>query len=477
MRQSKLLDLLRTLSARQTARLEEYLASPFFNKNEELLAFYRFLKGFAPDFRQEGLDKKNVLEKGIPGVSLDPRRLAYLMSDLLKLAEGFLTVEILLEDTPLTNRTLLEIYFGKELTKHYHGIMEKAERQLEEYPFRNAEFYYLQFQLRQLEYLHSDQSQRTYNPFLQNAANALDAFYLVEKLRLSCAMVNLAQLINVEYDLRWTGEVLQIAERSPEFQTPVIQVYLSLFRMLKHPETPDYYFDAKEQLFAHSQKLDKAELTRLSGALFNFCSRRINRYNDPVFWKEYLEVGKFLLREELILEEGRLSPWLYKNLVTAGLQLRDLEWTHAFIQEYRDRLPETYQEPLYEYNLAHYFYHLGQYDEAQRTLMQVEFRDVFLAVTTRSLLIKIFYETGQTELLFSHLEAFRIFIIRNKLLPGQIRKQVQQFLDFTRKLARIERFEAEKLPALAEQLPDASNILHRDWLVEKIGEKRKRWSV
>ncbi|MCB9283200.1 MAG: hypothetical protein H6563_03930 [Lewinellaceae bacterium] len=477
MRQSKLLDLLRTLSTRQISRLEEYLASPFFNKNEDLLAFFRFLKNYAPDFAHADLEKSHLLKKGMAGKRTDAKRLAYWMSDLLKLTENFLTAEVLLDDDQLTNRTLLEIYYDRGLYKHYKAVLEKAERQLAEYPYRNTEFYHLQFQLKQLQYAHSDQSQRTFNPDLQEAANTLDVYYLVEKLRLACAMVNLVQLLNVDYDLSWTEEVLNALEKSPDLQTPAIRVYLAMYQMLKHPEAPANYSKAKEALWAHSGQFDKTELAILSGALFNFCSRRINRYNDPFFWKEYLEVGKFLLQKELILDDGRLSPWLYKNLVTAGLQLEDLEWTADFIQSYKDRLPESYQEPLYEYNLAHYYYHLQRYDEAQHTLLQVEFRDVFLALSTRSLLVKIFYETDQIELLFSHLEAFRVYMLRNKLLPASNRKQVQQFIDFTRKLARIDKPEAEKLPELEAKLPDASEVLHREWLLEKIGEKRVKFKV
>jgi hypothetical protein len=472
MRDSKLIELLRTLTPRQLSRLEEYLASPYFNKKEELLSFFRMLKPYAPAFSNSSLDKADLQKNG-----WDARRLAYLMSDLLKAAEHFLTAESLLEDPHLGKRALLEMYFQKELHKHYKSVMEKAERELEEYPFRDAEFYYAQFQLRQLEYLHSDQSQRAYNPHLQEAANALDAFYLVEKLRLSCAMVNMVQLLNVSYDLRWTEEVRQIAERSPELQTPAIRVYLAMYKMLQHPELPEAYFEARAQLLANERIFDREELASLSVALFNFCSRRINRFNDEVFWKEYLEVGRFLLKKELLLEEGRLSPWLYKNLVTAGLQLDEHDWTLAFIRNYKDHLPESYQEPLYEYNLAHYYYHLGDYDKAQYTLMQVEFKDVFLALSTRGLLVKIFYESGQDELLYAHLEAFRIYLIRNKLLPEANRRQVQQFIDFTRKLARIEKFEGEKLLQLEAQLPEASEILHRDWLLEKLKTKRKLWGL
>lgn len=471
MLQSKLLELLRTLTPRQLGRLEEFLASPFFNKNEDLLALLRALKSYAPGFSAPELEKEAFLKRE----KWDAKRLAYWMSDLLKQAETFLTVEALLEDDHLGHRALLEMYYRKNLVKHYKGVLEKAGRKLEEYPWRNAEFFYWQFQLRQLEYLHSDKSQRTYNPHLQEAAHALDTFYLVEKLRLSCDMVNLVQLLNVEYDLSWTEDILPIAARSAEVQAPAVQVYLAMYRMLKDNQDTAAYFEAKEKLLAFSSLFDKPELTTLSVFLFNFCSRRINRFNDPFFWKEYLEVGKFLLREELIFEEGRLSPWLYKNLVTAGLNQDEPEWTLEFIQSFRDRLPESYQEPLYEYNLAHYYYNLGRHDEAQRTLMQVEFKDVFLALSTRSLLVKIFYETDQEELLFSHLEAFRIYLLRNKLLPESNRKQVQQFIDFTRKLARIGKPEADKLPELEKQLPGASQVMHRDWLAEKIAEKMKKW--
>lgn len=469
MLQSKLMELLRTLTSRQHSRLEEYLASPFFNKNEDLLAFFRALKPFAPAFSSPALGKEVFLKKE----NLEARRLAYLMSDLLKQTENFLIVEALLEDDHLGNRALLEIYHQKGLAKHYRGLLDKATRKLEEYPWRNAEFLYWQFQLRQLEYLHSDKSQRTFNPFLQEASHALDRFYLVEKLRLSCAMVNMVQLLNVDYDLGLAEDILPGAGA----QMPAVQVYLAIYRMLKDPEDRPSYFEAKEKLLAHAGLFDKPELTTLSIFLFNFCSRRINRFNDPFFWKEYLDVGKFLLREELIFEDGRLSPWLYKNLVTAGLQQDEHEWTHEFIQSYKDRLPESYQEPLYEYNLAHYFYHRKQYDDAQRILMQVEFRDVFLALSTRSLLIKIFYETDQEELLFSHLEAFRIYLLRNKLLPEANRRQVQQFIDFTRKLARMEKPEAHKLAELEAQLPDASKVLHRDWLAEMIAGRKDRWRV
>ena len=137
MRQSKLVDLLRTFSTRQLTRLEEYLASPYFNKNEDLLGFFRLLKPFAPGFSSDELDKAVFLRKQ----KMDTRKLAYWMSDLLKLVEGFLTAETLLGDPQVTSRALLENYFEKELPKHYKAVLDKAERELREFPFRDTGYF------------------------------------------------------------------------------------------------------------------------------------------------------------------------------------------------------------------------------------------------------------------------------------------------------------------------------------------------
>lgn len=48
MHDSKLIQLLKTLEARQLSRLEIYLDSPYFNKNTDILSFFQYLRRFAP---------------------------------------------------------------------------------------------------------------------------------------------------------------------------------------------------------------------------------------------------------------------------------------------------------------------------------------------------------------------------------------------------------------------------------------------
>ena len=48
---------------------------------------------------------------------------------------------------------------------------------------------------------------------------------------------------------------------------------------------------------------------------------------------------------------------------------------------------------------------------------------------------------------------------------------MQRFIDFTKKIAKIESHEEEKLTPLKDKLPNASEVMHRDWLLEQIDSK------
>ena len=118
-----------------------------------------------------------------------------------------------------------------------------------------------------------------------------------------------------------------------------------------------------------------------------------------------------------------------------------------------------------------FYYYQKNYSEAQSLAFQTDSKDILLNILNRSLLIKIYYETDQIELLLFYLEANRVFLLRNKLIDSKLKKQMQRFVDFTKKLAKIESHESDKLELLKASLPLASGIMHRDWVIEQIDNK------
>lgn len=472
--ESKLIELFRTFSPRQLTRLGDFLQSPYFNKSTDCILLFNYLQKYAPNFSHENLSRQIVVKKLAAEKPLDEKSLAHLSSRLLSLAEKFLSIEAFLANEWQQQVTLAQQYHTLNLPRHYKAAQTEIEKISEASPFRNAEYYREQLLVKRLFYEHSDRNQRGFNERLQAAADAVDIYFLAEKLRYAYEMLNYESVLNIRYEVTHLDEILSWAASPKYAEIPFVQVYRQLLQLLTAPEETQHFDTVKSLVVQSEQYFSAEELRQLYTLLLNYCIRRINRYNDGRFLHEHLEINKLLLQNGLIFESNLLPPWHYTNIVAAGLKTGQTDWTRQFIHDYRERLPPEYVENVFRYNLAQYHYHLKNYDEAQRALLQVEFNDVLLNITARSLLIKIYCETDQTELLLSYLEATRIFLLRNQLLEAHFKRQLQKFVEFTAKFAKIPPHHRERFQNLQEQLPPAQEMMHREWLAGQLTKKLER---
>ncbi len=459
----KLVELLRQMSSRQLNGFEEFLLSPYFNKNKDYVAYFQLLKSFAPEFSSSKL-KKSALCKAW---NLSERDLAYRTSKLMQLLETYLAVADFL-DHPLERQLrLMQAFAHIGLSKHYESTRRKAHRLLEALPYRDGLYFQYSYRIREIEKHYSEQYDRTYQKTLQLAANALDEAYLTEKLRYCLEMVNAAAVLDIKYDLKLGEEVIAWAQNSYEAVPAIARLFLSALLMLKYPEEEAHFQQLRTLVATHETALPPMQLKNLYGYLLNFCTRRINLYRDKSYYGHFLEINEILLQKGMLLdEEGCLPPWRFNNLVTTGLRTGRLEWTRQFMHEYEKFLPEAFRENIFNFNLAHLLYFEKTYDKAQIILNQLNLNDLLLAVAAKNLLVKIYYETGQTELLLSFLEAYRIYMHRQDLAKPQLKQQVRNFIDATRKLAKISPFEKHKKQDLHQNLPPPSHVMEWEWLYQ-----------
>lgn len=467
MRQSKLLELLRHLPAVRWRRFGEFVQSPYWNKNKDIRAFYQFLSAYHPKFDHPDLDKKNVVARLAPIGAFTEKNLAHLMSRLTELAETFISMETLRETPALQEWLHLNALQQSKLPRLFAAGYEKWRKNL---PDETVDH------LRQFEIdlwafkTLTDPRRLGFNPYLQKANDRLDELYLLHKLRLLAAIHNVQRLIDVQYNTLLDDELETLLLQNPQLlvKRPIPAIWFFAWQ-LNRGDDPAWLEQLLPALDRHADKLEPSEQKELYIYTLNFCTRRINLYNEQHYYARYLELHETLLEKGLLLEQDRLQPHIYLNLVYAGLRSGRSDWTWHFLHHWRSKLPPESQENLFAYGLSQFHYFHKNYDQAQKTLACVEFEDVLLAVSARSLMVKILWETRQTELLFAQLEANRLFLHRNKQLGPRLRRQMQQFVDFTRRLAKIDPPDPAKRKALAERLPPATEIMHRDWLAEMIG--------
>jgi len=133
MKNTKLIALLRTFSAAELRQFGDFIASPFFNKRQELVQFYRLLRQCAPEFADEQVDRQRLFHLLYPNDSFNSKQVDYLSSFLLKLAEQFIGHQHYQSDPNLPNYHQLAALFFRDLDNHYCFFPPKVLTQFDTY--------------------------------------------------------------------------------------------------------------------------------------------------------------------------------------------------------------------------------------------------------------------------------------------------------------------------------------------------------
>lgn len=459
---SKLLDLLLGFSAKSFRELDEWLQSPIFNKNQDLLDFYQCIlpelkKGQAPT-------KKAVFKKLYPQKNFDERQINYQMSFLLKQAEAYLAYQSYQSQPLREEYYCLRAYADLGLDKHYNYILNQTKRRLKKRR-RDADYYYYQYLLAEVENQYFlQQKLRRYDPRLQQASDFLDRFFLASKLRYACEMLDRRQMFAADYQPQLLDEIWSYIESRDWKEEPFIDIYAQILRMLRHP-TDEAYFETLQQLLENQAAAFSEEQQRewYTYAL-NYCVRKINK-GQKHFMMPLFELYRYLIEAHLAFEQGKLSPWSYKNMIGLGLRLEQFDYIESFIETYTPFLDEEFQKDALHYNRAELHYYKKEYEQAHEHLLQVELsEDIHYKLGGRRLLLKIYWESEEEEALLALFASFRMFLRRNQLIAQRVREGYLAFIQIVQQLHR------GKTADLEQKIKETRDLPERAWLRAKLKE-------
>lgn len=482
MESSRLVRYIKEFSPKEREKFHQFVISPYFNQHEKTIQLLDIILAELGRAKPR-LTKVRVHSRLFPGENYDEQHLHNVMSYLKKLyyryvsynhfeqsqlQEDVMTIEAALESNQfdvLTNR-------GKQL-----------EKKLQRMEYRDSEYYLTDFRLnKSLGYYHANYVDRSKTTLLNKMLNALDNFYIVEKLRHACHLTANMMIYTTHYDIQFLDVLLKhIEENWDKYESDkAIPLYYTIYHSLKddikEEHLLEHYQRLKNMLEENVQSLGPVQQGDLYSFASNFCIRQINMGHDE-FRRELFHLYKYGLHLNLILEHGMISEWNYKNITALGCSLKEYEWTENFIQTYKDKLPTHRQENAYNYNLAHLYYYTKRYHDALSVLLLVQFTDVKYHLNTSFLLLRTYFALKDTEALLSLIDTLRIYVMRNRKITTDQKRGYTNFLRFAKKLVLIRHQAAafsrqtveEKLQALAQKIEDTSNVINKYWLLEECG--------
>ncbi len=462
---SKLIELLSTFSTSELREFKDFVSSPFFNKNEELVLFYLYLKKIAPDFPVKKVRREAVYAALFKGKKYDEKHLNYLMSFLLKLAEQYIGFSKYRTQGILPEYHILSSCLDRQLNKHYQNIFQKARKKLDANPLRGTEHYYQNYLLYQVEDQQFGlQKVRRYDANIQRAANQLDLFYLNQKLKYACEMLDREKTLSVNYQQSMLKEIALYLESLDMESSPAIAIYYHIYLTLTEENGDPYFERLKALLNKYTYRFSQFEVKEMYLLALNFCIRKV-REKDDRYVLEAFTLFKNGIENKSLYENNLLSPWTFKNTIKLGLRLKQFDWTENFIKNYKDDLDEETRDNALNYNLADLYYYKKDFEKAQNLLQRVEFSDVFYALSSKVMLLKIYFEKKEDEALYNLLNSFKVYLRRNKLISNNVKKTYMNFISLLSQISKNQPLQKE---AIQQKIINTELLTDRKWLLEII---------
>ena len=131
-----------------------------------------------------------------------------------------------------------------------------------------------------------------------------------------------------------------------------------------------------------------------------------------------------------------LSRWTFKNIVSAGLSLKEYNWVENFIKNFNQFLEEEYRESFMSYNYAKLYFEKGAHDKALEVFQRSVFNDFLTNIDSKIIQLKIYFEMDEIRLIESLLESMRAYLQRKKVM-GYHKANYKNIIRYTKKLIKV----------------------------------------
>ncbi len=456
-------DLLQQFDRKEFKKFQAFVHSPFFNQREELKTLVDYLYACSWEIRVIP-SKQQLFKKLYRHEPYNDHKVRVAMSLLYQMAQHYLAYrEWCAQELP-EKVLLLQSLRRRNLVAHFEHALKDARKKAEQSIEQSTDYQFNYAALLSEIYHHNVVKERIIEVNLQAISDHTDAGYYIRKLRIACLAISHQTLSKIDYQLGILPEILADIGRRNMTAIPAVAVYFHCYQMLCHPEQPEHFQQFSKTLFEEERRFSEAELPDLYLLAINFCTRNYNKGNNA-YLHDLLHLYQRSLDKGILANGKHFSRFTYRNIVTLGLILKEYDWTEQFIPRYKDWIEPAWRDSMYSFCMARLEYSRGNYDAALLLLQKSEYEDLLLNLSAKTVLLKIYYELREFDLLDAHLGAMEKFLSRKKQM-GYHRDNYLNTIRFTRKL--LETTDKEARRKLRQEMEQAKHLAERQWLMGQL---------
>ncbi len=466
---SRLIEVVRTFSKKEFREMKKWINSPFHNQREDVILLFEYLLIENNLFNDVELSKERVFQYVYPREKFDDAKIRQTIHFLFKSLEDFLVYTENEKDELKSKILLAKIYRKRKIEKNFHKVRKNIEVAIQQEALDEEGIYnaYL-FQNELYEYLISTNRTQTLN--LKALIESFDKALITEKLKQACILISHQAVFKAEY----SDEVIKfidsyISNNSHLLDTQILALYYFAYKTLSEEDGEKYFKNFKNLLLESNKVFVKEKMRDLYTIAINFCIKKFNS-GAKIFINEAWDLYKQGIGSEILLIDGELNHYTYRNFISSGLVLKNYEEVETYIYKYGVYLNKEYKDHYINFNLVRLFFEKGSYEKAMELVGQYEFKDVLMNISAKTIQLKIYYELSEFRILESFLESMRAYVQRKKELGNQRKSNYKNIIRYTKKLLKVNPYSRAQKEKLKAEIEAAKPLTEKAWLLKQLAE-------
>ncbi|MBL8017053.1 MAG: hypothetical protein JNK43_07280, partial [Ignavibacteria bacterium] len=423
----KIFKLLRSFTNYEFTKFGDFLNSPYFNRLQKVISLYEEIRKFYPFFSSRALSSEKLYSRIFPGLKFNDMKMRVLYSQMFSLAEKFIAAEKYFADETSLHLDIAAEHRIRGNQRMLESSLNKLEIALPAVNKKDAAYYgNLARFLFEKNHLGS---QFAGNRDFIAEADSITIQHIIKTLWIHSTIYNIKSSLNIDIDETVIDAVERLAQLPAFTNIPAVKMNYLLYHCIRYMNE-DSFFGYIDAMNEYPDVCSTAELYQAHVILLNFCVLKI-RAGKTDFRKTKFELYRNMISRELWSYEKFIPYAIFNNIVTSAIENEQQKFGFEFLEQYTSKLEPEFTESISNFCYAKLYYSLGKLDAALGHLARTGTNDdIFYKFAVKDLNIKIFYESGRYEQVYSLIDTYKHMISRSRLLSPEVKESYRMFLKY-----------------------------------------------
>lgn len=464
MKNRKIVQALSKLNKQELLRFQVFLESPYFNVNKDVLALYNHIHfGLSKnrlDKMPEDMDTWQLMFTGKP---FDSRRFNLLFFYLSNQFDRFIS-QLEYEKLNFFKEKLKCDILGNIGIKDWQRERIKLNMKILE--IKND--YSPDILINQYFIKNTGEKKK----LASEALPYLKLFYILEKMYAYVTLLSWKKMYQLDVEIKFMDQIFLLKTESNVSKYPSIAIYQSILDTFLFEDDIEKYYTLREFMKQHIHSFNVDFQREIYAFAISYC---INKSNQTIaeFDREQFELFKETVEGKIIQEKDEISVPAFRNIVFAALRVKEFAWAENFIENYKKYVNPKFRDNAVYFSLARLEMNRENYEKVLDFLQLINYDDVWYQLGAKTMQVSAYYELHEFDALESLLNAFKMFINREKSLTRERKITYLNLIKYTKKLIYILPSNKTKINKVKEEIVKTKAIVNKTWLIEKVDELAK----